>query len=487
MRRALPAAVSLATAVALAIASGCHGGSSSGGGDAGASGDDAGAPPTGPPAEPVFPDADPSPPRQIGRVTPSTAFLARHHEIRIDGYAVAWTNATRVDLGPDVTISNLSAPVPDLLVVDFGVAATAAQGPRDVLVVDGDGGALVAVGALSIAPPASLAVTGGALAQGSIALAHLHVDDPSVPLDTTATKDPFGNVTYTNLALSASGISGSITKAAALDADIELFVDVTTTGAHDFDLLSGAAGSAQVEHFPIPGALDVTARAPARLAAGAPLTGPVAAPYATTLARYTPTSATPTIVDFQATSTAGGADPAVLLLPASGAWRDELIGGATATWLATLGDPIYAVYFDDAGTTGQYSLAVAETPAAATAAATPADATQAGAVAAAALPFVLTGGLLTSSASQDWVRVTTGPGDAGKRLLVQSAGDPRTFLDVTLYDADGVTSIGGNETGGPVHASSKPLAASATYYVVFSAGGGFDPAHGGYAGIVRIQ
>jgi hypothetical protein len=50
-----------------------------------------------------------------------------------------------------------------------------------------------------------------------------------------------------------------------------------------------------------------------------------------------------------------------------------------------------------------------------------------------------------------------------------------------------VTSIGGNETGGPVHALSGPLAASAMYYVVFSAGAGFDPAHGGYAGIVRLQ
>jgi hypothetical protein len=111
----------------------------------------------------------------------------------------------------------------------------------------------------------------------------------------------------------------------------------------------------------------------------------------------------------------------------------------------------------------------------------------AGAVVAAAVPFVLTGGHLASAGSQDWVRVATGPGDSGKHMTVQSAGDPKTFLDVTIYQADGTTSIGGNETGGPVHANAGPLAASSTYYVVFTAGAGFDPAHGDYAGIIRVQ
>jgi hypothetical protein len=266
-------------------------------------------------------------------VTPSTAYLSRHREIRIDGYAVDWTPATRVDLGPDVVLSNLSAPLPSVLVADFGVAATAALGPRDVLVVDGDAGALVASKALSIVPPATLTLRGGAVAQGSIALMHLHVDDPSVPLDTTVTKDPFGNVTYTNLAPSlAAGLSAVVTKATELDADLELFVDVSATGTSDFDLGSGGADAGAVERFPIPGALDVAARTPLALTAGAPITGTVASPYATTLAIYAPTSSTPTIVDFQATSTGAGADPAVLLLPTSGAWSGQLLGGATATW-----------------------------------------------------------------------------------------------------------------------------------------------------------
>jgi hypothetical protein len=110
----------------------------------------------------------------------------------------------------------------------------------------------------------------------------------------------------------------------------------------------------------------------------------------------------------------------------------------------------------------------------------------AGAIVAPAFPFVLTGGLLTSTSSEDWIELSTGPGDTGKHLYVQSAGDPQTFLDVTIFDDEGA-SIGGNENGGPVHALTGPLVASRTYYVEFSAGAGFDPAHGIYEGILRLQ
>ncbi|HEY6462739.1 MAG TPA: hypothetical protein VIY73_21365, partial [Polyangiaceae bacterium] len=73
------------------------------------------------------------------------------------------------------------------------------------------------------------------------------------------------------------------------------------------------------------------------------------------------------------------------------------------------------------------------------------------------------------------------------RLHVQSAGDPHTFLDVTIFDSDGTTSVGGNESGGPLNAFAGPLKPSHTYFVVFSAGAGFAPSHGGYVGIIRLE
>jgi hypothetical protein len=434
----------------------------------------------------LLPDANPTPPPSVGGVTPSHAFLARHREILVNGYSTSWTAATRVDLGAGIIITNLSAPTPNFLAVDFGVDPTATPGPRDLTIVDADGGAIVSRGALELDPPIALTFD-GTLAEGSIVVAHMTVLDTTIPLDTTATTDPFGVPTFTNLTpLLPTGLSATVLAASAYTADVQLFIDATTSGANRFDLLSGPPGTTSDVHFPMPGGVNVAARAGIPLAAGAVVNGSVDAKYATGLFVYTPSSAGVSIVDFNATTAASGGDPAVLLLPATGRWSDVLAGGVVATWLTSSTDPIYAVYFDQSGMTGAYSVGLVATAPAATAAASASDATMAGAVVAAGLPFVLTGGLLTSASSQDWIQITTGPGDTGKHLEVQSAGDPHTFLDVTIYDDQG-GSIGGNENGGPVHALTGPLLASRTYYVAFSAGAGFDPAHGAYEGIVRLQ
>jgi hypothetical protein len=432
-------------------------------------------------------EADPTPPAVLASVTPSHVFLARHAEVQVEGYSTDWSSANQVVLGPGITLTNLSAPAPNLLVVDFGVAPDAGTTPRDVTVVDPDGGALVDPGALALDPPVAMTFE-GTLAQGSLLLAQLTVLDPSVALDTTYTVDPFGNHTYTELLpLLPPGVSATVLAATQYTADLQLFVDEGTTGPVDFDLLSGVPDGGDAFEFPLPDAMTLAARTPAALTSGAQLTGTVSSPYATGLYAYMPATAALAILDFSAGSTISSADPALLLLPASGRWSDELTGGALATWVSASTDPIYAVYFDPTGTTGAYTVGLTATPPAATAAASAADATMAGAIQATALPFVLTGGQLVSTTSQDWIEVTTGPGDSGKQLHVQSAGDPLTFLDVTVYQSDGVTSVGGNENGGPVDARVGPLAASSTYYVVFSAGAGFDPAHGGYVGVVRIQ
>jgi hypothetical protein len=436
---------------------------------------------------PVPFDADPTPPGVLAGVTPDHAYLARQREILVRGYSTRWTDATKVDLGPGVTVTNLSAALPDLMSVDFGVDPAAEVGPRDVTVVDADAGTLVDHGALNVLPPVTLTFD-GTLAQGSIAIAHVRLVDLSILLDLTEVTDRFGRSKLADLApLLPEGLSGAVLSATSFETDVELFIDEPVTGPLSFDLLSGPPGSATDVHYPAPGAIDVAARSPIALQAGTLVTGAVASKYATDLYEYAPPTAAPTILDFAATSLSGGGDAAMLLLPASGRWSDQLTGGAVATWASTSTDPIFAVFFDDSGNTGSYAAGVTATTPAATAATTPADATMAGAVVAPALPFVLTGGLLASSSSADWVRVATGPSDGGKKLHVQSAGDPHTFLDVTVYDADGTTSIGGNETGGPVDALAGPVAASRTYFVVFTPGGLFDPAHGSYVGILRLE
>jgi len=479
VRGALP--LSCVAVIGAVLGGACVGSRASSGTGEGAHRDAGAAPPP-----LLLPDANPTPPATIAGVTPSHAFLARHSEIVVNGYSTSWTSSTQVDLGAGIAITNLSAPAPDFLAVDFGVDATAKPGPRDVTVIEGDAGVIVGRGALTLDPPVALTFD-GTLAEGSIVVAHMAVLDPSIPLDTTATTNAFGVPTYTNLTPALPvGLSATVIAAAAYTADLQLFIDATTAGAADFDLVSGPPASADDVAFPLPAGVTVAARAGIPLAAGVAVTGSVDTTYATGLFVYTPPSGALSIVDFSATSAAGGGQPAILLLPATGRWSDELTGGAVATWLTASTDPIYAVYFDPTGSTGAYSVGVTATAVAASAAAGASDGTMATAVVAAGLPFVLTGGQLTSASSQDWIQVTTGPGDAGKHLQVQSAGDPQTFLDVTIYDDQG-DSIGGNENGGPVHALTGPLAPSRTYYVAFSAGTGFDPTHGTYEGIVRLQ
>jgi hypothetical protein len=453
---------------------------SPGGDDAGAS-EDAGLD-----APVILFDANPTPPPSVGGVTPSHVFLARHREIVVNGYSTSWTAATQVDLGAGIDITNLSAPAPNFLAVDFGVEATATPGPRDVTILDADGGALVAAGALTLDPPIALTFD-GTLAEGSIVVAHVTVLDSTIPLDTTMTTSPFGVATFINLMpVLPTGLSATVLAATAYTADVQLFIDATTYGADGFDLVSGPPGGTTNVDFPLPAGVNVAARTGVPLAAGAVVSGSIDTTYATGLFVYTPASDALSIVDFGVNSAPSGGEPAVLLLPASGRWSDELTGGAVATWLTSSTDPIYAVYFDETGTTGAYSVGLTATAAAASAPASASDATMAGAIVAPALPFVLTGGLLTSTSSEDWIELSTGPGDTGKHLYVQSAGDPQTFLDVTIFDDEGA-SIGGNENGGPVHALTGPLVASRTYYVEFSAGAGFDPAHGIYEGILRLQ
>ncbi|HEX3346383.1 MAG TPA: hypothetical protein VHS09_17485, partial [Polyangiaceae bacterium] len=170
-------------------------------------------------------------------MTPSHAYLARHRELVVDGYSTRWTAATKVDLGPDVTVTNLSAPEPNLLAVDFAVDPTATPGPRDVTVVDGDGdgGALIAAGALTLDPPVALTFD-GTLAAGSIVVAHLTVLDPTIPLDTTIATNAFGVPTFTDLAPAVpAGLSGTVVGATALGADLQLFIDATVSGTEGFD------------------------------------------------------------------------------------------------------------------------------------------------------------------------------------------------------------------------------------------------------------
>jgi hypothetical protein len=435
----------------------------------------------------------------ISGIEPSTAYLARQVHVTISGYATSWTDKTTLDFGAGITVANVHAASPTALVADLTIDKAAALGPRDVVVNDATKETYSQ--GFTVSPPATLSLQ-GSLAQGSILFANLQLEDESTPFDTTGTQDPLsGAVTYTNLNFTTQpGVTASINAATSNSLQILLTVDVdATVGAADLDLFSGPAGDTTDTEFPVPGGLTVTAQSATALGA-TPASGNVKAAYDSALYSFTPPSASLAIVDVTASSSVANANAGFALLPKSGHFAD-LVGfyqaasgtgtDATTTLLTSSTDLYYAIYWDNSGTTGAYTMGAASAAPAASLAASAADGTQKGALVATALPFVLTGGDFTSATSADWVQVKTGAGDAGKVIHVQTFGDPLTDLSINIVASDGTTSIGGdvgNEPGGPDDVTSSAVAASTTYYVVFAAGTlGFDPADGTYEGLIRLQ
>jgi hypothetical protein len=428
----------------------------------------------------------------VSNVQPASAFLARSAHVTVSGYATNWTDSTKVDFGAGITVSNVHAASPTALVADIALDKAAAVGPRDVVVTDGTTKETYKQ-AFTVAPPATLQMQ-GSLAQGSIAIATIKLEDQSTPFDTTGTQDPLtGAVTYTNLAVTApAGMQATIQTATSESISLLVLTDVDAkAAANDLDLVSGPAGDTTNDvHFPVPAGLTVAARTAATLGA-TPATGNIKNAYDSALYSYTPGGSL-AIVDFSASSTASGAQPAFALLPKSGHFAD-IIGyfgngtAAAATVVPSTTDPFYAIYWDNTGTTGAYTLGVTSTAPASTQAAAASDNNKGGAVPANALPFVLTGGSLTDTTSQDWVKVVAAAGDVNKSFHVQTAGDSLTDVAVTLYQSDGTTVVGSPlETGGLVDGTFT-IPSPGVFYVVFAAGQIFDPTHGTYAGVVRIQ
>ena len=427
----------------------------------------------------------------VSNVQPSGAFLARQAHVTVSGYATSWTDATSLDFGAGITVANVHAASPTALVADITVDPAAALGARDVVVTDGASKETYKE-AFTVAAPAGVTFE-GSFAQGAIAIANVALADVSTPFDTTAEQDPLsGELTYTNLAVTTpAGVTAEIESASGNSVQILFLIDLDAdTKAADFDLVSGAAGDPTDAHFPVPGGLTVKARTAVALT-GQPATGSIATAYDSALYSFTPGGSL-AIVDFAATSSVSGANAGFALLPKSGHFAD-LVGffqaasgdgtTATTTLLPTSADPYYAVYWDNSGTTGAYSMGATSTTPAATAAGTAADGDKAGAVAATALPFVLTGGDLSTNA-ENWVKVTLAANDS---VRVTTTGDAYMDAAVTLYESDGATAVGDTQdTGGPLDYTFGPVTTAGTYYVVFSQGFFFDPTDAAYDGIIRL-
>jgi hypothetical protein len=423
----------------------------------------------------------------VSGITPPQSFLALTSDVTISGYGTTWSSSTKVSFGMDVTVNKITVASPTALLVNISTGKTAATGPRDVTITDGSNTETY-TGAFQVLSPIVASFEGTA-AQGSLAILDLKDIDVTTPFDTTSTTDPLsGQTTYTNIALTLpTGVTNqAIESVGDFSMQVLVSVDVdAAAAAGDIDVLSGPMGAATDVEFPLPKGFTITARTATALTAGTAAMGTISTAYDSALYSFTPGSAL-AIVDFEATSSSMTASPAFALLPSSGEFAGLLGYGASQITVTDAAQPLYAVYWDNTGATGPFSLTVTSTAPAASAAASNSDGTKTGAVSATAFPFVLTGGNLADTAGADWVKVTTGAGSAGQTLTAQTIGDPLTDALLTIYDSTGTNILDQEETGTLVSAMTT-VTASTVYYVVFAAGTVFSATDATYTGLITLQ
>jgi hypothetical protein len=417
----------------------------------------------------------------VSGIVPSRVFLARTTQVTLSGYATHWSSTTKVDFGPGITVEDLVAASPTALVAQVVTTKSTPLGMRDVVVDDGSSRERYA-SAFEVASPVNVSFE-GTMAQGALARITLQVLDTSTPLDLTAIRDLAGNTTYPNLVLGLPSGVGNLGVSSVSDFEVTfgLSVDVDATPATgDVDLVSGPVGA--TTEFPSPSAARVTARTAASLTSGIAATGQITSAYDSALYAFTPSVMA--ILDFSVLSNDPTADPAVALLPSSGHFADLLGFGYEQTAVAPGGVPLYAVYWENTGGTGQYSVKMTSTDVAASAAATSADQTAQGAVAVTALPFVLTDGDLAKNPLGDYVKLTVA---APTTLRVQTTGDLATDTRVTPWQSNGLTVAAPPIDTGYAADGTVALKSAGTYYLEFTQGQDYAAPHSKYTAIIRVD
>jgi hypothetical protein len=416
----------------------------------------------------------------VSAIVPPRVFLARRTQVTLSGYATRWSGSTKVDFGPGITVDDLVAASPTALVAHVVTTGSTPLGVRDVVVQDGTSEERY-VGVFAVASPLTASFE-GTMGQGALARMTLQVLDTSTPLDLTSVRALDGTITFPNLALTLPAGVGDLGVTGISDFEVTfgLSVDVDAPVAiGDVDLVSGPAGA--TTDFPLPSGAGVTARTAAALASGVDASGQITSAYDSALYVFTPPRMA--ILDFSASSTVQALDPAVALLPSTGHFADLLGFGYELTTVAPAGVPLYAVYWDNTGGTGPYSLKAISSEVGSSAAARPADQRAPGAIAVPALPFVLTGGDLSNQYGADWIKLAVA---RPTTLHVQTTGDLETDTRVTAYLADALTLADHPIDTGFSADGTFSLKGAGTYYLEFTQGLNYAPPHTKYTAIVRL-
>src|SRR4051794_30728162 len=108
----------------------------------------------------------------VSLVSPSTVFLGRTLDVHLAGYGTMWNDSTKISFGDGVTVNKVTAGSETGLTVNITVADTAAEGPRDVTVMEAGKNELFK-STFTVAAPIKVTVLGGGTSQGSIPAIHI--------------------------------------------------------------------------------------------------------------------------------------------------------------------------------------------------------------------------------------------------------------------------------------------------------------------------
>jgi len=404
------------------------------------------------------PSADPS----INAVIPGKVFLARDIDVTVSGFNTNWTDATKVDFGPEITVLKQTIASPTAIVATIQVGEKAALGARDVNVTD-TAGTTTYKGAFKIESPLDLTLTGTS-AQGSILVTKAKQLDLSTPFDTTTTGDGFFEpIVYTGLSVSGSaGINGNVQGVELFSADLVVLVDIdAAVGKGDITVISGQIGDTLAS--PAPGSIDIAARTPDVIPEGGSVKGNVGTPLATLLYSFTPSG--PGLYSITATAASPDANPNLAVLPKSGKFVDLLDLSDKPTILATNKDPYYFVYWDNSGTSNYFATLKSEKV-------VPADVdpndTCAKAQPAGALPADIKNLYMSSKDDVDWVSFDVAAADVGKIVhAITEPGDAKTDTVLEVFGPDCTTSLGGpsDDTAFYEDLISTPITAPGKHFV----------------------
>ncbi len=403
----------------------------------------------------------------ISAILPYQVFQGRKKEIQIIGSGTAWDDTTPVDFGPGVTLKSKTVASPSSIIASVEIADDAEESVRDVKVGDQTYAKTFSVSA-AIKYEAEIPVE-----QGGYVLTHVTMQDPDTPFVNPAFPAIDG-LSFTTLNATATVID------AYLQADVKFAPGKLDLTIRDSGVVSTAKG-----------AIEITARDPKPLAEGAAVDALIDSGSATQLFTFTPASATTTVIQIGLADPNGAA--AGLLLPASGAYADALVGGAgSITYVSTAADPLYLVVFDAAGDvpspyTAKVSLShltptlgSEHEPNDDAATATPLTA-----------PALVQGADLASGADYYLVHVTGASAATPKTIAAQVLGDQYTDTALAIFDAAMTSLNDSDQFDGFFSVGYESVSAKVTtdgdYYVVVSQGAVFDASSSDYDLLVDVK